>query len=178
MNRICVFDLDGSIWAENSHVSVVESYLGKRKYSGLLGRVKAKLDFSATMKALNADYVRIPSAAVQKFSPHYREEALTLLKQFQEDGYVCFMVSNAPTEIIQIAERKLQIKGYHAAIRDKLNVLKTIYSTWEELVVITDNLSDADLLAVADRAVVFVSKRTKMRFQQLILPKDTLFIQK
>lgn len=149
--NVWIFDLDGTLWEENSHVCIVEKYLRKKKYTNLLSRVWCRLSFSSYMNALDKDYQEMPKEAIKKFNPTIVKKTDEMIKAALSRKEQVMILSSAPNEIVNEAARIFGVPAYHADIGKKSEVLKNLTNQLNQIVVVTDNLSDKDLIALSNR---------------------------
>lgn len=154
-----IFDLDGTLWMENSHVAIVEQFLGWRKYTNFFSRVYGKFFFKKYYADLCDDYSKIKSEYIKKeFHPHIQNEVINILNQAKSKSDDVYILSNAPKEIIEFAEEMFKIKGFRAPIGEKGKVLQELFTSWDRLSVVTDNLTDISLIELSDKTYFFVAK--------------------
>ncbi len=165
--NVWIFDLDGTLWEENSHVCIVEKYLRKKKYTNLLSRVWCRLSFSSYMNALDKDYQEMPKEAIKKFNPTIVKKTDEMIKAALSRKEQVMILSSAPNEIVNEAARIFGVPAYHADIGKKSEVLKNLTNQLNQIVVVTDNLSDKDLIALSNRTFFRVTRtRNKRKLKQ------------
>lgn len=169
---LAVFDLDGTLYRCNSHIEILSDYYGLRLFDCFAARVFGRMFGTAYLRLLTYFYNRIPTDRKSAFSPEFRAGAVRLLRKKQEDGFEVVIVSNAPTELIRSAAERLCVDWLRADVNRKNEAVAAHYA-YERLFVCTDNVSDANLLDMADERVIYVSGRTK-RFFSRRYPDATL----
>lgn len=170
VERVCVFDLDGTLWKVNSHIDIVENFFGKKIYSSIIGKLLYRVMPRQYMKMLNHDYARIPQEFIDRYNPIFRQDAIDLLEMEKSRNSYVMVISNAPVEILATVQRRLGIDVLQAEVGKKDQVLKSVVSTWSNLLVVTDNLTDASLLELATEAVIYTPHKRKKKFLELSLP--------
>lgn len=161
-----VFDLDGTLWEENSHIFLVEKYVGWKKYSNIFAKIVSRLMPDYYMVQLNKDFAQIPKGFVREFRPHYRNDAVRELYRAKREGHRVIILSNAPLEIIRFAEEKFQTEGFQAPVGEKDKILKELIPVWERLFVVTDNLTDMSMINIADGAIIYTTERKRHYFMK------------
>lgn len=159
--KLAIFDLDGTIWKENSHTDIVDKYYGIKANSLLMKLYRHMLP-DIYMKWLNYKFDKIPSLYIQKYKPTLNMQVIDLIKEYQKEGWKCIIISNAPQRIVDMAEKRFLIKAYHGAISNKSQILKRM--NYAKLNVITDNISDYDLIAKADYSIIIMTEYNKRYF--------------
>lgn len=163
VEKIAVFDLDGTLWNVNSHLEILNQYYHTHFYTSLY----AKMMFHIVPKQLNrliwCNYSKIPKEYVFQYRPCFRKSAIELLNLYKKQGYMPLIISNAPYEIVKGASERLNADFLCTRPGEKLQVLNQIY-TYKILFVCTDNMSDCDLLDCADIQVVYPHGKRNYRF--------------
>jgi len=169
---VWIFDLDGTLWEENSHVCIVEQHLRWKKYTNFLSRIWCRLDFDSFMTSLNRDYTNITEEDIKKFNPHIVSKTNELLKAALERKDEIFIISSAPVEIIEKAKNIFGVPSYHAEIGKKKELCDTLNIKNKSLIVVTDNVSDLDLIRISDKTY-FRLKKAKNK-KKLIEHQDRI----
>lgn len=167
MNDLWIFDLDGTLWEENSHVSIVENYVGWKKYTNIVARIYGHFFFDSYMKYLNRDYKHIPCSDIKKFKPHIRQAAIDLLNDAITNNNHAVILTNAPENIVRFARQYFNVEAYHAEIGKKVERLKLMDKGWKDIFVVTDNLSDIDLISVSTQTYFIIQKNKRRVYQKL-----------
>lgn len=177
MAIICVFDLDGTLWEENSHVEIVGKYRYGKFYSVMrpFEKIIAHFRPKEYQKYLNASFEKIPVEFVKTYPYQYRNDALKELEKRRKEGNSLLILSNAPPIVAQIAAKKVQVEYLSAEIGEKDKALIKRFPRWDKLVVVTDNLSDANLLLLADEAIIYTPRKRKKKFETLGLKKTVCY---
>lgn len=68
-----------------------------------------------------------------------------------------------------MAEERFGIKGYHADVGEKANVVENM--SYDELHIVTDNISDLDIIEKAQKAIIIITKNNKKFFTRYIKEK-------
>ena len=158
--KIAVFDLDDTLYNGNSHFAILNQFYRTKLFTSILARGIRKLFPTLYLKIAYYYYDKIPNNYKCSFKLPYRNEVLNLFKAKKEDGYHVIVISNAPIELLKTAAKDLQVDWLRAGIGKKSNCLVEQFD-FQELFVCTDNITDLDLLNIADEAVITckVSKR-------------------
>lgn len=162
MNKICIFDLDGTLIENNSHVDIVRKYYFQRIgfFVGIIEAVLAAIMPSKYQKYLDGMIKNIPDDYIKKYKFKYRESALSLLKRYKENNFKIIIISNAPDIIVKKASNELGVSGVSAPVGKKQLILGDYKIKNEYIVVITDNTTDIDLINISDESVIYVNKKT------------------
>lgn len=166
MKKLLVFDLDGTLWSVNSHVDIVESYQKKYFFSSVIGKMLYKIVPGFYMKQLTKGLEQVPEYYIKEYLPSLCDEPVRLLKSNISDSII---ITNAPERIAKRANEIFKVPVFCAPIGEKSLVLKSYAKEWERLIVITDNITDIDLLSIADEAIVYVDKNKQEPFSKLSL---------
>ena len=175
-DKICVFDLDGTLWKENSHVDIVQKYNNTCEVGKKIEKVFALFFPNLYLKYLLERYNKVPFDFIQDYEPPFRKSAIEIFEDKAADGYQIICISNAPLEIIKKAGERLGIKAYKAPIGKKDIILKEKYITWNKLVVVTDNVSDESILKLSDEAYIYTTKNRKRYFTRMKLTSYIRYI--
>lgn len=159
--KIAVFDLDGTLWKENSHYEILCEYFGTNFYKSLFFRVFRRFFAKCAYQFICKKYEEIPKEYAYSFLLCFDSEIVSLLKSKQGEGFFCVIVSNAPQEIIINAASKLNVAYLKAPIGSKKIVLDENFS-YKKLFVCTDNIEDIDLVSASDsRKIIFTAHNKK-----------------
>lgn len=161
--KLAVFDLDGTLWKVNSHVDIINKYFKLIKFDGFIARIYRNIFPNHYMKILNYMYSKIPRYYVSNYKPKFRTSALNIMHEIEKEGYKVIIISNAPVEIVCSASERLKVEARKASINEKNIELLQNY-TYSFLFVCTDNISDTNILDLADRYKIYVTKKTKKYF--------------
>ncbi len=169
MNKLAVFDLDGTVWKENSHVDIVNKYYKYGTIIIMLEKVLNRIMPGEYMQWLNNKFNKIPNHYIAQYNPTVNTNVLQLEEKYKENLWnICF-ISNAPLRIVQMAEERFGIKGYHADVGEKANVVENM--SYDELHIVTDNISDLDIIEKAQKAIIIITKNNKKFFTRYIKEK-------
>lgn len=164
-SKIAVFDLDGTLYIGNSHLEILNTFFNTRMYTSFLFKILCRVFSSACLNRLYFQYRKIPKDYSTRFVLRFRESAICKLREMVELGYEVIIISNAPEELILSAASILGVKWLKADIGKKGEKLIENFS-YDLLFVCTDNLSDIDLLQLADTSLVYSSARKKKYFNK------------
>lgn len=169
MMTICVFDLDGTLWKNNSHVEIVGNYRYGKYYKLLqpMEKIVAHLCPRYYQKYLDSSILKIPVEFVSQYLFNYRQDAINEMKARKALGEKIIVISNAPCIILESSARYLQVECLYAAVGEKKKALIDRIHKWDKLTVVTDNLTDADLLSLADEAIIYTPRRRLAKFKAL-----------
>lgn len=162
-SKIAVFDLDGTLWAVNSHVDIVEKYYNLSLGYKIYFKVYARIQEKKFLNYINLKYQNIPLDFINAYNPDFRETAVELLNKVKTVGYFPIIVSNAPEQIIKNAAKRLQLSYLVSPIGCKYEILTKSFK-FETLIVCTDNITDTDLLSHAREKYIYVTLGTKKYF--------------
>jgi len=165
MIKVCVTDLDGTLWKENSEVCIVEKYYNNKKYSGIRGKIWGKINLNSLVESLNKDFDRIPEEYVRSFSLNTNPSVLDILDKYKKKGFEILILSNAPSLIVDYGMKILKARGYHCEIGKKAKVLRNIYPSIDYLVTISDNKSDEDLFEISDEGIVIINRGRRINIK-------------
>lgn len=175
ISKIAIFDLDGTLYFENSHMKIIQQYYTLGFVLIIILRVIAYLFPVVHMMLLNILYDGIDIKYKSNFLLPFRPEIIAILKQKKEEGFVPIIVSNAPFELVRSAALQLGIDFLQAPIGNKAKVFLGRYFS-EDIFVCTDNYTDKDILDMADNRVILVSEKTRKMFSEYV--GRALFINK
>ncbi len=174
--KIAVFDLDDTLYAGNSHFSILNQYYDTSIFTSIVMRAIGKIFPKLHLQLAYYFYNRIPTDYRNNFKLPYRINVIKLLKEKEQEGYYVIIISNAPLELLKTAGESLQVECIRAGIGEKLLSLKSKFS-FEKLFVCTDNTTDLDLLNIADEAIITCPPRKRDFFIKKITHKNYKFIE-
>jgi phosphoserine phosphatase len=166
VEKLAVFDLDGTLWCENSHLVILNQYYKTKLFSSYFSKGISLLVPKIHLYLLHWLYNRVPQKFVDDFSLPFRNSALELLNEKKREGYYPIIISNAPNKIIEGAARRLDIAFYRADIGKKDKVVKGNFK-WDNLFVCTDNVSDTNLIYLSDTSTLYVNKNNVKLFESI-----------
>lgn len=164
VNKLAVFDLDGTLYENNSHMEVLNLFY-KDRYRSLGYRLFAFFLPKYFQRHIDVAFERISTSFIEKVQHEVRKSAVELLKKRVDEGYYPLIISNAPVVLVKIAAGKFGIDYRRADIGNKSMFLNEF--DYEELFVCTDNSTDLDILALADYSVVYTDRKRKKIFSDL-----------
>lgn len=162
-NKIAVFDLDGTLWKENSHIEICNAYYKTKFFTSFIYRAISHFFRKQMYQFLWYCYRRIPKDFVSHFNLQFDCEMLYLIEQKQNEGFFCLIISNAPYEIVFHAAKRLSLPFLHAPQFQKKKVLDENYD-YNTLFVCTDNIEDLDLLKASDARRIVFTKYNQKKF--------------
>lgn len=164
--KIAIFDLDGTLWKENSHIEILNSYFNTKFYSSFLYRGISHFFRKQMYKFICEKYKKIPKNYSLNFELPFNQEILQLLNEMQSEGWFILIISNAPYEIAFHASERLNVPFLSAPIGKKKEVLDENYS-YNHLFVCTDNPDDIDLIKISEkRRLIWTKYNTDFFYSQ------------
>ena len=164
--KIIIFDLDGTLWSVNSHMDIIQQYFKWNFFVQLIHKVIGKCLPNIHLKYITALFDKIPDSYVSKYRPTFRQDALKILYKAKNEGYDILIISLAPQRILDNVSRRLNFPVLKGSLGKKSEVLKQCYASWASLIVVTDNISDCDLVNMADKAIIYASPKYIKKFQK------------
>jgi phosphoserine phosphatase len=158
-DSVAVFDLDGTLWKENSHLFVLNKFYNTSFYNSFCFKILYKILPSLMQKYIDHKIECVPNEFVYGLHYTYNNDILNLLHK-KKQAYEVLIISNAPQCIVNYASHTFGIVALNAPIGKKLQILKS-YCSFNHLFVCTDNRADYDLLSVADN-FYFIKKRNRV----------------
>ena len=163
--KLVVFDLDGTLWFNNSHVDLVYSYYKLKKIHIYAVKVLGRLSHKYHMKFLNKKFDNIPDEFINSFEPRWNETLLGILNKEKDVGANVIVITNAPERICDFAKKTLDVPVYHAEIGKKDEVLNNF--SYDELSVFSDNKTDYNIMEEADFVGLVINKSNKSYFENI-----------
>jgi len=163
--KLVVFDLDGTIWLNNSHVDLVYSYYKLKRIHIYGVKVIGRLSHKYHMRFLNRKFENIPDEFINNYKPKWNDDVLCILNEEKEAGSNVIVITNAPERISEFAQRKLNVPVYHAEIGKKDKVLNEF--SYDELSVYSDNKTDYNIMEKADFVGLIINKSNKSYFENV-----------
>lgn len=161
IENLAVFDLDGTLWKENSHYEILNLYFKTNFYKSFLFRLYRHFFKKNAYKLICKKYEKIPKDYASSFLLDFNDEIAMLLRQKQTEGYCCIIVSNAPLEILISAANSLNVPYLKAPIGKKKEILDQNY-IYKNLFVCTDNIEDIDLVEASNsRKIIYTNANKK-----------------
>jgi hypothetical protein len=146
---VAVFDLDGTLWVENSHLYVLNRYYKTRFFDSIWFKVLYKIVPRKMQKYINRKINQVPTEFIYRLDYTCKQENVKLLRQKENECDKVLIITNAPQQIADFAAKMFNVTVLHAPIGRKLEVLDA-YCRYNSLFVCTDNRSDYDLIKVSD----------------------------
>lgn len=165
VEKIAVFDLDGTLWKQNSHIEICNAYYKTHFFTSFIYRGISHFFRKLMLKFLWHCYKKIPKEFALNFELPFDQRILSLLKQKQSEEYFCLIVSNAPYEIVFHAAERLNLPFLCAPQLKKKEVLDKNYA-YKNLFVCTDNIEDLDLIKASDSRKIIFTKFNKDKFAE------------
>lgn len=173
MEKIAVFDLDGTLYKENSHIEILSEFYKTNIYKSLILKIFYKIFPKYTLKILKKQYDLIPNNFKRSFILPFRESALRLLEKKRREGYKIIIISNAPFRLVENAAKKLNVTFEIANIGEKDKVLKKYF--YKKLMVCSDNTTDINILKLANEKYIYIKdKKIKRKFKNV---KEAFFLE-
>lgn len=163
VDKLAVFDLDGTLWNDNSHYEILKCYYKTNFYNSFFFRLFRHFFKQLAYQHICNKYKRIPKDYSLSFELPFNQERLSLLYDKKKEQYECIIVTNAPYEIAFHAAERLSIPFVRAPIGQKKNKLDEIYD-YKELFVCTDNIEDIDLIKAANSYEIVFNKNNRSFF--------------
>jgi hypothetical protein len=163
IENLAVFDLDGTLYECNSHIELLNAKYRVKFFDSIIMKIIGKLFNDIYLKILMYAYNRVPVEYIREFNIEFRASALELLKKAKNDGFHIVIISNAPKELIEAAAQRLNLEWYRAEIGCKNDIVQNKFE-YKYLFVCTDNVSDINLLDLADEKYIFVTNKSKSIF--------------
>ena len=174
VEKLAVFDLDDTLYIDNSHFAILNTYYHTQLFTSIPMRALGKIFPALRLRFVNLFYNRIPRTFRQHFLLPYRQDVLTLLKERQKAGDKVIIVSNAPIDLLQAAARDLNVEYISAKVKEKAISVKKNFN-YKYLFVCTDNKTDIDLLSIANEAIITCRKKDKAFFCNSLLNSNYSF---
>lgn len=163
--KVAVFDLDGTLWLENSHIDILNRYYHTKRFSSLMSRFINRLFPALFLRYLYRMYEDIPRKFIEQYEPRFLDRTVNLASDCDRNGYFVMIISNAPEEIVRNAAKRLSLPYLRTDRADKYKELVKRFE-FGKLFVCTDNLSDADLLVHADTKIIYTQRSTEKYFKK------------
>lgn len=164
-DKIAVFDLDGTLWKENSHIEILNAYYHTQFFTSIIFRGISHFFRPQMYKLICRLYDKIPKDYALSFELPFNSEILELLRNMQQDGWFVLIVTNAPYEIGFHAAERLKIPFLKAPIGHKKDILDKSYR-YKSLFVCTDNIDDIDLIEASISCKIIINKYNKTFFEE------------
>lgn len=165
MKKIIIFDLDGTLWSVNSHIDIIRQYYKHNYLKQFIYKVFGKCFPNIYLHCINHLFEKIPDAYVNKYCPVFRYDALKLLDIAKIEGYEIIIISLAPQRILDNVAKRLKLPVLKGMPGRKSEVLRRYYKNWERLVVVTDNISDCDMVKMSDKAIIYTMPKYIKKFK-------------
>lgn len=173
VTNLAVFDLDGTLWKENSHVAITESYhkisILKKIYYRLCGRIAPR----KRMQILDELFEKVPDNYIDLYKLTLNSDAIRRLEEYRKNNWEIVIVTNAPSRIAKKAKKIFNVNVIRAEMGRKREALEN-YS-YNFIHVHTDNISDTDIVDIADSAYIYLN-RSNIRFYKNRKNKKTIFV--
>lgn len=174
--NVCVFDLDGTLWSVNSHIDILNKYYKKHSLTKLVGKMYGKVFPCRYQKLIDDELSTIPDEFLYAYEPPFRKSALDLMAKYRDLGYKIVVISNAPERILSNVRKRLGIWVLHGEIGHKSDELMQYCGNIDDVVVITDNLTDSDLIRMANVAYIYSNEGRKKKFLSMTCKGTMIFM--
>jgi hypothetical protein len=148
-NSIAVFDLDGTLWVENSHLYILNQYYKTSFFNSIYFKILYKIFPWKMQTYIDRKIAPVPKDFIDGLNYTYNRDVLELLHKKEKECDKVLIITNAPAQIVAFASSKFSVTALHAPIGKKLNVLRE-YCSYNSLFVCTDNRSDHDLIKASN----------------------------
>lgn len=173
--KIAVFDLDGTLYRDNSHIEILCDYYNTNFFKSIIFKMIGKVYSRGQLHLMYYLYNKIPRRYRDNFIPEFSPIIVKKLNEKIKNGFFPLIMSSAPKELLNTASRCLNIGGIKCARADKHNVLTEKYR-YDYLFVCTDNKSDIQLLELADEAVITAVPKHREYFRKKLKEGKYIFI--
>lgn len=165
-DKLAVFDLDGTLWSVNSHYELLNLYYKTKFWTSFAYKVFVKCALPFAYYLRNRCFKNLSDDFITSVTFPFDERYVRLLEEKRQEGFFILIISNAPREVIvKNAAERLKCAYLCAPESRKLETLRNNYK-YNQLFVCTDNISDCDLLSVADKYCIVANKRNKKKFME------------
>ncbi len=165
VEKLAVFDLDGTLWKINSHYQILNDYFNTHFFTSFFFRLFCHFFRKKGYDYICKKYEEIPKSYVSVWKPDFDNNTIGLLNHKKEEGYFCLIVSNAPFEIVENAATRLNLPFLRASIGNKKKTLDAEYK-YTELFVCTDNIEDIDLIRASSSYKIMYKKNNIQYFKK------------
>jgi len=173
--KIAIFDLDGTLYKDNSHIDILNCYYKTNFFNSFLFKILGKLFPKVQLLIMNRLYEKIPMNVKKSHVCAFSTKVVGILKKKVKEGFYPIILSSAPLELIETAASKLKVDFYKCTSGEKHIVLGEKY-IYDYLFVCTDNKTDINLLKIADEAVITAKKENHGYFKKKLLGGKYIFI--
>lgn len=164
---LCIFDLDGTLWKENSHTDILNKHFHTNFFESFFSKILRKLFPRIFQKIIDYIYEKnITEEDIKNYNPEFRKSAIEFLQHEQDLGHKVVIASNAPDAIVKSAGERLGIESYRFPIGQKHEIIRQFCDRYKYFKVVTDNVSDISLLRQADEYMIYVNHRTGKIFEK------------
>lgn len=164
IQKLAVFDLDGTLWSVNSHYELLNLYYKTKFWTSFSYKFIAKIVPFFAIWLRNRYFSAVTDEYISTVTFPFDEQFVRLLEEKRKNGFFVLIVSNAPREIIvEKAAERLNCEYLCAQENKKLETVRKTYD-YKSLFVCTDNKTDCDLLSDADDYYIVANKRNKIFF--------------
>ena len=164
MKRVAIFDLDGTLWKENSHVCIVESYYKIKGIRRIAFRLYGKLFPQKKMDELYTLIKSIPEPYINMYGFTINTQLVEKLHYYKRNGYSTYIVTNAPIQIRKKAEKMFRTKVIGESIGKKSRFLHD--KEFDYLVIFTDNKTDIDIINISNCAYIVLNNSNSLFFRK------------
>lgn len=162
MRKLAVFDLDETLYKCNSHVEIVRVYHGIN-FNNIFFKFVSKLFPKLHITWLNSYYNSIPNGYIFDYKFPLNSKAVQILDKKLNEGYQVIIISNAPSKLVEAAGKRFKVDFFDTLPYMKHKPLTDIH--YDYLFVCTDNVSDFNILEMANEKVIFCKYNHKKRFE-------------
>lgn len=173
-DKLSVFDLDGTLWSVNSHLYLL-SKTYNINFESIIIKCVCKVCPQLMQKLFDLLFARKQSQMKYDCLNNYIDrDMLGILEKFKEEGNTVVIITNAPISIANHAKKLFGVEALSAPIGHKKDIMQFYYE-FNELTVATDNITDIDLINVANNAILIgnkLQKSTLIECENLIMYKE------
>lgn len=171
--KLAIFDLDGTLYLKNSHLEILNNFYKTEFYTSKIFKIFYRIFPHKIQNYLIDKYNKIPKDKKENYILPFRRSAIELLSRKKEDGFKIIIISNAPYELVKSAANYLKVDFKHSEIGKKHKLISR--DTISDLFVCTDNITDIELIKLADEGYIYVRNNEK-KFKKNLKNKRIKYI--
>lgn len=167
VEKVAVFDLDGTLYHKNSHIEILNYYYNTSFFTSILFRIFSFFCPNLHLKIMDMFYSHIPDNIKNGYILDFNDEILHFFYEYRRKGYETLIISNAPYELVKNAAQKLETSFLKSTSSCKAKILLENYQ-FNKLFVCTDNKSDIDILSLADESLIIAKNKDRKYYEKVL----------
>jgi hypothetical protein len=163
-DKIAVFDLDGTLYRDNSHLVLLNRYYKTTIFTSFLMKLIGKISSLYQLQILYFFYDRIPLEYINQMIFDVRGKVYDVFIEKKNEGFLPVIISNAPYALVNFAAKKFMVEYWFSVQDEKKSIILNKNFLYNELFVCTDNITDLDVIKLANSHLICCKRKDQALF--------------